>query len=844
MKLHYFQLLTVVVITGLVGVGGCDEDGTVSDIPKDEWSYARVVNDEADLIGGPLAQGQLGDVLIGNSRVRFIIAGFESPRSFTPYGGTVIDADVVRPAGEPGQDHLGELATIAGYVKFMRPESMKIVQSGSGGKSAIVRVTGQDAGMHLVEAILPMDPVNVMVQVDYILEPGADSLIIKSSFTGLPGNSGSVKPGDGLILGDLVTLCTSPEPGCDLDDTPGRPDVVGAYAPGKVSYGYFLVDTDVRIELMVDELWLMMSPSLDLEETGSATFTRYLAVGPGDMESVTHEALRRRGELEPRLISGWVELTNGDPAVGATVDVRNGEGEWVTRALADDSGAYRIRVAPGSYELVAGLPVRTPTAPQAVDVAVGDATATLLTLDEPARVVVDVRDAAGDPVPARVKFLAGTDPSPGAGATLVIYSKDGGGEGVLPPGSYVAAVTRGYEYDTDWVPLEAVAGETVTVSALLSHVVDTSGYLALDTHTHTRYSIDSQLSPEDRVAQAAAEQVEVVVTTEHDYISDLAPVIEAEGAGDHLISARGVELSPLNAHMNAYPVSTQNAQRQGYWPVAWWETDADGTVTGMRTPAAIFTDARDDLGAQIIQLNHPRDDQALLTTVGYDPLVGMDGVDEDTFDTNWNAIEICNSGWGSDDLEALQDWYSFLNQGLPIVAVGVSDSHGLSTMLGIARTLVAAPDDVVSPSLDLQPVWDNLLAQRATVVVGPFVLLWALPDSGDPASMGGQVTRSQGPVQLRVQIQAAPFVQTSRLIIVANGDPVAEIALPDPGDPPAVVRYDQVVDIDWTGGDAWFVAVVEGDTPMLPLTNETPRSVTNPVYVDRDGDGAWTPPGL
>ena len=30
--------------------------------------------------------------------------------------------------------------------------------------------------------------------------------------------------------------------------------------------------------------------------------------------------------------------------------------------------------------------------------------------------------------------------------------------------------------------------------------------------------------------------------------------------------------------------------------------------------------------------------------------------------------------------------------------------------------------------------------------------------------------------------------------------------------------------------------VVEGDQPMYPLTSKIPRSVTNPVYVDRDGD--------
>ena len=101
-----------------------------------------------------------------------------------------------------------------------------------------------------------------------------------------------------------------------------------------------------------------------------------------------------------------------------------------------------------------------------------------------------------------------------------------------------------------------------------------------------------------------------------------------------------------------------------------------------------------------------------------------------------------------------------------------------------------------------------------------------------------------GPVPLRVRIQAPNFVQTSRLIIVANGQQVYTLDLPDPGDPPAPLRFDDTIFVDWAGQDAWFVAIVEGDTPMYPLEEFTPRSITNPVYVDRDGDSVWTAPGL
>ncbi len=831
----------------LVAVACKDKSKSDPPFPEEQWAHARVITDPEDLIGGPLAAGQLGDFFIGNARVRFIIQGIESPRAYTPYGGSLIDADIVRPTGEPGQDHLGELAAIAGYIRFVEAESIEVIHDGSGGRPAVVRVTGPDGGMPLVDSMLPLEPSNLQIQLDYILEPEATSLTIAATYTAKGPGSSLLKPGDGLVVGDLVTVCGSPNPGCE-NDASGKSDLVGAYSPGRVSYGYFLANETTRIEIAVDELFLMMGTGGTLQEGETDSYTRYFAVGDGDMTSIHEEHLRRNGVAEPRLVSGTVELTTGDPAPGAAVDVHTAEGDWITRAVTDDTGAFGIVLAPESYTLTALLPARPLTDPQVVDVTAGDASELVFTLDPPARVQIDIQDDQGRPLPARVNFLPGTDPGVGAGALLEYHSVDGGGLVTLPPGDYVAAVTRGYEYDYDWVAVTLVAGETVPLVASLTHVVDTTGYLALDSHTHTRWSIDSQLSEEDRVAQAAAEHVEIVVTTEHDYVFDIAPTIVAEGAQDHVHSTPGVEISPVFGHMNAYPVTMDNAHRQGYWPLFWWSTNDEGEVTGMNDPTTIFTDARDALGAQIVQLNHPREGQGVLNHVGYDPAVGFggaEGVEPEVMDTSFNAVEICNSGWDDSDLETLADWYSFLNQGLPIVAVGVSDSHGLGTMLGNCRTLVQAPDDVVSGTMDLEPVWENLLAQRATMVNGPFVLIWATDDASAMSGMGDIATRqTAGPIPLRVQIQAAPFVQTARLIIVANGQPVHQVDLPDPGDPPAVVRFDETVFVDWTGGDVWFVAVVEGDQPMHPLSNKIPRSVTNPVYIDRDGDSAWTPPGL
>jgi len=840
----------------LAGVGCGDDGGT--DIPEAQWAYARQITDTGDLIGGPIADGQVGDYLIGNAKVRFVIQGADDPRTLLPYGGTVIDADVVRSPGEPGQDRLQEVGTVAGYIRLVRPTDIEVVSAGRSGKPAIIRVTGVDGGMPLIDTILPLGSSELAVQIDYILEPGAESLRIETTYTSRKesGSARPVKPGDALLMSDLLTLCTGPEPGCGVSDPPLRPRWISAHAGDAVAYAYFTSggETQMRVELQQDDLWLLTAPAYSLGPLESATFTRYLAVAAGPA-GLWPEVLRRQHahatpESEPAAlatVAGTVTLDDGGPAPGAAVDVRDPDGAWLTRAIADADGAFSARVEPGPVALTASAGLRVTPDPVPADTSAGDASGVALSLPAPAWVELDLRDADDVPLPARVDFHPGHDATPVGRGEHTFWSVDGGGRLELPPGDWTAVVTRGYEYDTDQVFLTAVAGQSEPMAAALTHVVDTQGYLAVDPHSHTRYSIDSQIDERARVAQAAAEHVEVVVNTEHDVIYDMQPDVVRVGAQGVLRGVPGIEISPLYGHINAYPVSDDDADRQKSWPVAWWVTDEQGEVIGPRNPTAIFADLRDKLHAQVIQLNHPREGQGVLNFADYDPVVGFDGVSEDLLSTDFDTVEIQNAGYDDSDAETLLDWYSFLNQGLYTTAVGVSDSHGLSRMLGVARTLVAVPDDVISQELDLQPLWDNLRAQRATVVCGPFVELWALADAGaDPseAAMGQQVTRTSGPLRVRVRVQAAPFVQTARLHLVVNGQTVQTLDLPAPGTPPAALRLDQELDVDWTGGDAWIVAIVEGDQPMWPLVSELPRGVTNPVYVDRDGDGAWTPPGL
>src|SRR5215510_9103201 len=76
---------------------------------------AQQITSRADLIGGPGALGEVGDYLIANEQVRIIVQGAGYSRGFGLYGGSLIDADLVRPrsfgnsSGGQGNDNFSEL---------------------------------------------------------------------------------------------------------------------------------------------------------------------------------------------------------------------------------------------------------------------------------------------------------------------------------------------------------------------------------------------------------------------------------------------------------------------------------------------------------------------------------------------------------------------------------------------------------------------------------------------------------------------------------------------------------------------------------------------------------------
>jgi hypothetical protein len=148
----------------------------------------------------------------------------------------------------------------------------------------------------------------------------------------------------------------------------------------------------------------------------------------------------------------------------------------------------------------------------------------------------------------------------------------GSGQVNLKPGNYLAVAVRGLEYTADIQSFSITAGATTNLSFEVERVVDTSGYVSADFHIHSARSFDSSAPLEDRVVSYTSKGVEVLVSTDHDNVTDYAAIISGLGLDSIVTSIVGNELtgtipvppSPLTGGLDAYP---QGIGHWNAWPL-------------------------------------------------------------------------------------------------------------------------------------------------------------------------------------------------------------------------------------------------------------------------------------
>jgi carboxypeptidase family protein len=772
---------------------------------------AFTVTRATDLLDGPAATGAIGDFRLDNDLVAVIVSAPGHALGFSESGGNVIDA---APAG--GHDSLGQ---VYGYLgdTFPRQPIYDRVDVVDRGTTAAVVARGWDS-----------DNRELAVETEYALLPGTRALRITSTFT----NEGK-KALDKLTIGDAVDWGRSERfvPKKGLDAT-GRIAVDAGWIAGMgddAAYAYVIAEGP--LDSRNDWEWTDFNAQVvDLPPGASAKVTRWMVVAPPTGASLYEGIATLRKARWSRLSGRILEEATGEPLAGARVYFDEREGPVaMTRSTAQ---GYEVLLPPGDYRVRAEGIGRS--GPDQLEVTVGETAGASHDVIMSRRGTLAYRvQEAGQALPARLTVL-GVPPTrdPHLGppfaipAQNLVISASGGGELPLPPGHYRIIASRGPEYTVDEERVEIAPGETTSATFSLKHVVDAFGWRCVDPHQHAAPSNDSAVSLVDRVASNLAEGLDVVVATDHNIIA-----ADWKGAIAELHAAR-----PASVIIG----DEVSLERFGHFSVIPYVPNPEAPHGG--APEVRGRPARDVVKTlkapeRVVILNHPRAGGR----TGYFENVGLDEKGLPSQLGNIDAIEIFTGKDTTRVEPALRDWLSLLDRGLSFTAVGGSDTHLIAGQeVGWPRTCipVAGKDEVVDA--------DALVAalkkrHEALVTNGPYVRV-----SVAGHGMGQLAPAPRGRARLDVEIEAAPWIDVRRMELFINGSRRGKPI--DIAPSTKVQRYKGSVDLRLEK-DAYVVVVVRGDTPIGPVlppapmqSAPTPMAITNPIYLDRDGDGRWTAP--
>jgi hypothetical protein len=1026
---HRTKLWTLTALSALLGALGAGP--TLSGCTNDPaGASARIITSRAELIGGDRAIGEIGDYLIENEKVRFIIHKAGPSRGFGVFGGSLIDADLRRPTERPaggdgaGHDQFAEMFP-GMFVQAAAVDEVKVTSDGADGGPARIEASGYGGDFFEMLAIInkaltgshvslfPGAQPQLRYTTIYDLEPGNQYLTVRfrvtnlgvsalsfpspiasdpalaANFPGLDLTGFTVPIGDVALFGATSRLFI-PGVGFDLRfgldrayekgaDWPAFPGLLAEFVASKgedTSYGIVARPSDRNFvkskncspncaEGQKDAYGDGITPITDstmlvpfttagaigifyenapatLDAGASFEVERYFVVGSGDVGSVVDVVNEIRGADTGRLTARVLDSRTGEAAVGASVLVLQRAPDGTRRPFSQydvkASGLATGTLPKGSYSLRVTGEGRPETPLVDFEITTGATSAMLLQTDPPARVFVHVRDERGLPMPAKATAIGryGADhagqPTPSflfdlpAGEEFrtsdlvtdtaddpetrryieaVGFARGGVVELDLRPGTYDIVTSRGPEYELVTTTVTVDATQATSIQETLRRVVDTTGWIAMDTHVHSRESPDSAMKLDDRVLALAAEGVEVPVATDHNVLTDYGPYVARNELTEWMHPIVGVELTTLESgHFNSYPLEYQ----------AGMSTHGSFEWAGLR-PGEIFERLRNmgSLGhnGTIIQVNHPRDEvlgyfnqyeRDALNPSAEHPVLGIteeplrprgpafldESLTKTAFSFDFEAIELANGklyweirhyrvpeelpdGDLPDEIPpagtiltdadgevafpgVVDDWFNLLNLGYSYIGVGSCDSHSGHDEAGQFRTMVYVGDDHPAAVTDRTMV-NGLRSRRVLVTNGPMLDFFVNdPDAG---AMGKTLVDGDGTVSLTVKLSSAPWIGVDAVNVYRNGLLVKTIAI-EPGRDLVKSPLAETFDLplattdDDTPKDSWFVVEAIGSESMFPVIRpqEIPplmlvdavSSLAGPLGFGQDEYGALRPP--
>lgn len=891
---------------------------------------ALTIQSDKQLIGGPSAQGRVGDILLANDKIRVIIQQPGKYPGISSFGGNIIDADHVRPNGQDGQDNFGSMVPLLNVEWTTNAIRAEVLSSGPN-QPIIVRVhsildaydyldidflepiakslTGTSLyfsprldDMNNPFAIFDLQNIALEIITDYQLNPGDSHVKVTTTLHNKGSEPVAMPVGDFINGSGQVQLLI---PGLGFapslikqipGDTPavlyvGMPEV-------DVSYGYFYEFTQfldpngkpgpARYKtgslsysgvtgILLGEDFGKVFPigggrstqfNFSIPANGSREITRYLVIGNGSAGSLLDQGLKIL-RLPTRRISGTVVDAKGAPIANATVAVLNADGHALVTYRSDHDGRFSGLLSTGETPMAqafgsgkyaitvfkpgyaghdsSGNPLRASGActPDMADLRSSDVTTIQCVLGGSGSLelggVVDT--ATGRFTPARltiVGFNTAIDSEKEDrfydaliydmpyGVVDVHYLNARGGLDLsdaatlrLAPGQYLLVFSRGQEYEMVVQPVTIGDGDVMPIAPVtLKHVMPTPGFVSADFHVHAIRSPDSAVPEEMRVLQSVAEGLDVLHSSDHDYLVDYAPVVRSLVSrgiipDNALATIVGNEISPNNlGHIHVFPLVADPLMPNG-GALDWSYSPADVISPApdyTMTVREIISAARKAPGPaeKVIQINHIAEAPLSIpiitgwvTTTAYQEGFGVAPLSTFTdpvtqrmnaspqpmplsldvsplISTEFDAMELVIGAELSRNhlLEsAMPMWFNLLNLGVLVTATANSDTHSsYGAPVGLPRNYIEAsvdPRDGIGAgyaAMDPEHYAAPINKHRLSISAGPLITMTATGDDGKPVSMGEVVAGKR--VQLHVEVKAPSWAWFDTIEIYANTEPL------------------------------------------------------------------------
>jgi len=778
-----------------------------------------------------------GDYVLANDKIAVFIENKGFSDGYARFGGELLAIDAVGDDGKP-KGLSRYIETLTGLsIEMINPTSVAVLSDGSKGDEAIVRVTGKLEGIPFMQGPLSQlfpRRFGLEAAYDFVLRPGEERVTMR---IGVINNTPEdVNFGvDRLDSDELYGFFQFSQSQMATREfgygTPkGKVDYV-AFDSGPWNFAFRFPGQQMTWGLEVSGFALFYGPGFLAPACAVTMEDRAEIVAGGPDYDGLQEAMRRVAK-EPayREVKGKVTSSDGMGVPEAWVHVVDAAGDYQTRTKTAADGSFTVHVRPGEPMTI--VPQKQGFATHTGFGITADETNVTVPLDAHGSIHVTAKDkVSNEALPVRVQVVPEM-PEESAPASFGVEGEKNGrmhqlfamsGDATLTvtPGKHRVIVSRGYEWEILDTEITVAPGETANVDAILEHAVDSTGYMCADFHIHSAMSADSNDPIDFKVRGAIADGLEIPISSEHEWVNDFGPVVEKMGMTKWAFGMASEELTTFTwGHFGVVPMTPDQKQANN-GAVDWVGKD----------PKDVFGLVRALPGNPVLIVNHPSGSGfgAYFSAAQLDRNTGTgkDGFWSDDFD----AIEVFNdSDFESNREGSIADWFALLNHGARFWAVGSSDSHGLrSSPIGYPRTCLNFGHD--DPTKLTKEVVRDKVANGPPLISGGLFMTVSGPNGEAP---GQAVKTVDGKAVFTVSVQAASYIDATKLEVLVNGESVLVEDLMPMGAGPGKKFMNQVtVSIDPAKQGNWVVFHAKGEKDLAPLhPGRRPFAATNPYFLE------------